>query len=137
MATRWGCARRLGLILLALAAGATTRPNFAGLWALDSAQSDLGQWQNVETVMLRVECTPAHVTVLELVQDEFGGHVRRRELRAFQWARNTIQLSEQQPSPTPPEQWTLSTDGSLLSIRRHYGQSLQRLVFHRSTAVSE
>jgi hypothetical protein len=140
MAATWGGATRLGM-LLGLAAGATTYQAFTGVWALDPGRSDLGQCRAVEAAMLRVEHTSAGVTVVELVRDEFGGHVMKRGFTIFRRTGNTVQLqAEQQPSqiPVPVEQWTLSSDGAQLLIRRPCGQSsVQRLVFRRSTTVLE
>lgn len=135
--TTWS-ATRFGVILLGVAASAANYASFGGIWALDSARSDLGQCRKVETLTLRVEYTAAHVTVIELARDEFGGHVVQRELTAFRREGNTIQLrAEQQPKSAPPEQWTLSSDGTQLSMRRQCGQSVQRLVFHRSTKIGD
>ena len=139
MTAMWIVARRLSVMLLAVAAGATSYLSFAGVWALDLAKSDLGQCREVEHVMIRVEYTTARVTVVELFRDELGDHVRKREFTLFRRAGNTIQLQAEQPNQVAVlhEQWTLSSNGNRLSIQRKCGQPVQRLVFRRSTMIPE
>jgi hypothetical protein len=78
--------------------------------------------------------------VIELFNDEGGSHVMKREFTLFRRAGNTIQLqAAQQPNQVSAEseEWSMSSNGTQLSIRRHCGQYVQRLVFRRSTTIPE
>jgi hypothetical protein len=140
MVGTWCGAIRLAVLLLEVTAVAANSTNLSGVWVLDSARSDLGQCWRVQSMMLRVEYIAARVIAVELVNDESGSRLVRRELTTFKRVGNTIQLrAEQQPNQfsAEPEQWILSSDGTRLSIRRQCGQSVQRLVFHRSTTTTD
>jgi hypothetical protein len=140
MARTWGGAIQLGALLLGTAAVAAHSINPSGVWILDSARSDLGQCWNVESMTLRVEYIASRVIVVDLLNDQSGGRLVTREFTAFKRAGNTIHLrGEQEPNQfsAQSEQWTLSSDGTRLSIRRQCGQSVHRLVFHRSTTITD
>jgi hypothetical protein len=140
MAGTWGGAIRLAVRLLGVTAVAANSINLTGVWILDSARSDLGQCCKVESMILRVEYVAARVIAVELVNDESGGRLVKHEFATFRLVGNTIQLrAEQQPNQfsAQPEHWILSGDGTRLSIRRQCGQSVQRLVFHRSTTIKD
>jgi hypothetical protein len=140
MVGTWCGAIRLAVLLLEVTAVAANSTNLSGVWVLDSARSDLGQCWRVQSMMLRVEYIAARVIAVELVNDESGSRLVRRELTTFKRVGNTIQLrAEQQPNQfsAEPEQWILSSDGTRLSIRRQCGQSVQRLVLHRSTTTTD
>jgi hypothetical protein len=140
MAGTWCGVTRIAVLLLAVTAVAANSTNLSGVWALDSARSDLGQCWKVESMMLRVEYIAARVIGVELVNDESGGRLVKREFTTLKRVGNTIQLrAEQQPTQfsAQPEQWILSRDGTRLSIRRQCGQSVQCLVFHRSTTITD
>jgi hypothetical protein len=109
-AGKWGGAIRLGVLLLEVTAAAAISTNLSGIWVLDSASSDLGQCWKVESMMLKVEYTATHVIDVELVNDESGGRLLKREFTTFKRVGNTIQLrAERQPNqfPAQSEQWTL------------------------------
>ena len=139
MALAWGSVR-LGVVLVGMAAAAKNTPKLQGVWAIDSARSALGQCRNAETIALYVEYAAPNVTVVELVNDETGRHLLKRQLIATRQTGTTIQLQPVQQDrevSARPEQWTLSRGGKQLSIRRPCGQSVQRLVFHRSNTNSK
>ena len=139
MAGNWGGAIRLGLLLLAATAVAANSLDLSGVWVLDSARSDFGQCWKGEMMVLRVEYIPARVITVELFNDESGGRIVKREFTTLRRVGNTIRLrDERQPNQfsAPSELWILSNDGIRLSIRRQCGQSVQGLVFHRSTEIT-
>ena len=140
MTGTWCGAIRLGVLLLGVTAVAANSINLSGVWVLDPARSDLGQCWKVESMMLRVEYTATRVIAVELVNDESGGRIVKHDFTTFKRVGNTIQLrAERQPNqfPAQSEQWILSSDGTQLSIRRQWGQSVQRLVFHRSSPITD
>lgn len=140
MAGTWGGAIRLCVLLLEVTAVAANFIDLSGVWVLDSARSDLGQSRKVVSMMLRVEHIAARVIAVEVVNDESGGRLVKREYTTFKRVGNTIELrAEQQPNQfsSQSEQWILSSDGTRLSIRRQCGQSVQRLVFRRSTTITD
>jgi len=140
MASAWCSAFRLGVLLVQMTAAAKNHAKLGGVWASDSAKSEPGQCRSVESMMLYVEYTAPRVTVIELVNDEAGGHLLKRQLIALRQSGTTIQLQPVQQAnevSARPEQWTLSRGGNQLSIRRRCGPSVQRIVFHRSTTAPD
>ena len=140
MSSAWSSTIRLGVVLVGMTAAAKNNPRLQGVWALDSARSALGQCRGFETVALYVEYRAPNVTVLELVNDEAGRHLLKRQWIASRQTGTTIQLQPvQQPNETftLPEQWTLSRGGDQLSIGRKCGPSVQRMVFRRSTTAPD
>ena len=136
MARHWGSAIRLGGLLLGATAVAANSINLSGVWVLDSARSGPGQCWKGQSMMLRVEHVADRVIAVELVNDESGGRILKREFTALGRVGNTIQLRAEQQhnqSSAPSEKWVLSNDCTRLSIHRPCGPSLQELVFQQST----
>jgi len=140
MASPWGSAFRLGVLLVQMTAAAKNYAKLGGVWASDSAKSEPGQCRSVESATLYVEYTAPRVTVIELVNDEAGGHLLKRQLIALRHSGTTIEVKPVQQAnegAARPEQWTLSRGGNQLSIRRQCGPSVKRIVFRHSTTVPE